>query len=103
MVTVENDKAVKTEGNKCPKGEKYAVREIENPVRILTSTVLTYGLSLKMVPVRTDRPIPKSMIAEAMKIVKSVRIDNPVQTGDVIVENFLNLNINLIATRSIEK
>ena len=98
-VNVENGKVAGITGSKCAKGEKYAVREIENPVRILTSTVLSEGLSLKMVPVRTDHPIPKGSILKAMKEIKKMRIDQPLCAGDVIVENFAGSGVNLIATR----
>ncbi len=98
-VDVENCKVIKVSGEECPKGKKYAAAEIENPVRILTSTVLSEGLSLKMIPVRTDRPIPKPQMKKAMQEIKGIRITNPVRVGDVIIENFLGLGVNLTATR----
>ncbi len=58
-VDIENCKAANIQGAKCPKGTAYAIAEAENPTRVLTSTVLSSGLSLKLVPVRTDKPIPK--------------------------------------------
>ena len=100
-IDIENCRVIKVSGNQCPKGEKYAHQEIENPMRVLTSSVLAEGLSLKMVPVRTDKPIPKSRIMEAMDEVKRVRIKEPVTAGSVIVNNFMNLGVNLIATRSV--
>ena len=99
-IDIENCRVVKVSGNECPKAEKYAIQEIENPMRILTSAVLAEGLSLKMVPVRTDKPIPKSRLAEAMEEVKKIRLKNPIKTDSVIVENFLNLGVNLLATRN---
>jgi len=96
---VENGRFVKVEGNKCPKGETYAASEVENPQRILTSTVMAKGLSLKMVPVRTDKPIPKLRLREGMDIVKKARIVSPVRAGDVIMAHFLGLDVNLVATR----
>ncbi|MBI5206554.1 MAG: DUF1667 domain-containing protein, partial [Candidatus Firestonebacteria bacterium] len=73
-VAIENNKVVSVEGYICKKGEKYAVNEIENPVRIVTSTVLAQGLSLKMIPVRTDKPISKNKIFDAMNEIKKIRI-----------------------------
>ena len=99
-IDIENCRVVKVSGNECPKGEKYAVQEIENPMRILTSAVLAEGLSLKMVPVRTDKPIPKSKIMEAMGEIKKIRLKSSIKTGSVIVENFLGLGVNLLATRN---
>ncbi len=98
-VDVENCKVVKVSGGKCPKGEKYAISEVENPARILTSTVLTDGLSLKMIPVRTDNPLPKCDILRAAEEIKKIRINKPIRIGEIIVKNFLDLEINLIATR----
>lgn len=99
-IDIENCRVVKVGGNECPKGEKYAVQEIENPLRILTSAVLAQGLSLKMVPVRTDKPIPKKRLAEAMSEVKKIRLKSPVKSGAVIIKNFLDLGVNLLATRA---
>jgi CxxC motif-containing protein len=90
---------VKVEGPKCPKGEAYAVSEVEDPQRILTSVVRAKGLSLKMVPVRTDKPIPKSRLKEGMEVIKKVCIVSPVRSGDVIRDRFLGLDVNLVATR----
>ena len=98
---IENCRVLKVIGNQCPKGEDYAIAEIGNPLRILTATILAYGLPLKMVPVRTDRPIPKTKIQEAAGEIRKMKIDNPVQAGDVLKQNFLGLGVNLIATRTI--
>lgn len=98
-VDIENCRVIKVTGNECPRGEKYAKSEIESPMRVLTSSVLTDGLELKMVPVRTDKPIPKSKLMEAMSEIKKIRIKECVRPGDVIAENFLGLSTNLIASR----
>lgn len=98
-VDIENCKVIKVSGNKCPKGEKYAAAEIENPVRILTSAVLTEGLTLKMLPVRTSLPMPKAKIQAAMDEIKKIKLYKPVRIGEVIVADFLGLGPDLIATR----
>ncbi len=98
-VDIENCRVVKVEGKQCPKGEIYAYAEIENPTRILTATVLAKGLPLRLVPVRTDKPIPKIKIFEAMEEIRQMRIEKPLKIGETIVGNFLGLGVNLIATR----
>ena len=92
---------IKFAGNKCPKGVQYAQDELENPLRTLTTTVLCSGLSVKMLPVKTDRPIPKTKLLEAMEAVKILRLNKPVKVGEVILENLLELGVNLVATREI--
>lgn len=100
-VDVENCKVVKVTGNKCPKGETFAIAEVENPTRILTASVLAEGLALRMVPVRTDAPIPRGKISEAMQEVRKLVVTKPLGVGHIIVRNFLGLRVNLIATRKV--
>ena len=102
-VEYEGCKVLKVSGNTCPKGEPYAVSEFENPQRILTSAVLCEGLALKMLAVRTDKPIAKTKLFEAMDEIKKIRLRIPVQAGDIIAANFLGLGVNLIATREAPK
>lgn len=98
-VDIENYRVIKVSGNQCFKGEDYAVSEVESPARILTSTVLSEGLSLKMIPVRTNNPIPKDKILEAACEIRKIRIARAVRTGDIIVRNFLGLGVDLVVTR----
>lgn len=100
-VDIENCRVLKVSGNECPKGEKYAISEIERPLRVLTSTVLGEGLDLKMVPVRTDKPIPKNKLLDAMDEIRKLRIAKCLKPGDIVVDNFMGLGVNLVATREI--
>lgn len=96
---IENCRVTHVSGNLCPKGDEYARAEVENPLRILTATVLAQGLSLKMVPVRTDKPIPKAKIREAAAEIRKIKVTQALNVGDIIVADFLGLGTNLIATR----
>jgi CxxC motif-containing protein len=98
-VDIENCRVVKISGNECPKGEKYAVSEIESPLRVLTSSVLAEGLALKMVPVRTTHPIPKAKIPDAMNEIKKIRIRKNVRQGETLMKDFMGLGVDLVATR----
>ena len=98
---IENCRVVKTEGAKCPKGEKYVSSEAEDPARILTSAVLAEGLAIRMAPVRTDRPIPKARMMEAMEAIKGVRLKAPRRVGEPVLEDLLGLGIKVIVTRDI--
>ena len=91
---------VKVTGNSCKRGEKYAVEELTASTRTLTSTVRLKGAADKLLPVRTDRPIPKNSLSDAMKIIKTVAATAPVKAGDVLVRDFIVPGVNLIATKS---
>ncbi|MBN1526945.1 MAG: DUF1667 domain-containing protein [Candidatus Omnitrophica bacterium] len=102
-VDIENCKVVSVTGNECPKGEKHAKAEVENPMRILTTAVLAEGLAVKMVPARTDKPIPKSLLMEAMEAVKRIRVERPLGVGEVIAKDLLGTGADLVSTRRVEK
>ena len=91
--------ALSVAGAKCPRGAKYARREIENPVRVFTSCVICNGLELKMLPVRTAGPIARSKIFAAMEEVKKIKVTAPLKTGDAVVKNFLGSKVDLTASR----
>ena len=102
-VDIENCRVVKVSGEKCPKGKDYAVSEVENPRRVLTSTVVVAAhcaaTTLKMLPVRTDKPIPKDRVLEAAGEIRKIKLERPVKMGEVIARNLLGLGVNLVAAR----
>ena len=103
QLSIETDgkNIISLSGNECDKGVDYAKQEIDNPERILTSTVLAPNLSIKLVPVRTNKPIPKDKILSAMEEVKRIRLDKPVKVGDIVLANLLNTGVDLTATRTV--
>lgn len=48
-------KYVEIEGNACPRGEEYAIRELTCPPRLVTATVAMRGGMVPRLPVRTAR------------------------------------------------
>lgn len=94
-------RVISVAGHECPRGESYAKQEVEAPMRTLTATVLTRGLELRLLPVRTSKPIPKEKLLPAMEAVKLITLTSPVKTGSVIAGNFLGLGADLVATREL--
>ena len=100
-VLVEDGKAVSVEGYGCRRGRDYAIAEIECPVRILTTTVVGQGLSVRMVPVRTSSPIPRERLMDAMAEIRKARVQKHVRLGDVVIADVLGLGVDVIATREV--
>jgi len=98
-VDLEGRKVTSVNGAKCPKGIAYAAMESETPSRIFTATVASVGLSLKLIPVRTNKPIPKKDILKAAEEVRKMNLTRPVKVGDVIVRDFIAPGVKLLATR----
>lgn len=97
----ENDEILNLTGNKCARGKNYATKEHTAPERTLTTIVKARGGIHPLLPVRTNQPIPKGMLREGMLATAKLVVDAPVTMGDVIVENFLNLGVDLIASRDL--
>jgi len=89
------------EGNGCRRGRDYAVAEVEHPQRLLTTTVPARGLSVRMVPVRTSRPIPRAARADAMREIRKVCVSDAVKVGDVVLHDLLGLGVDVVATRAV--
>lgn len=85
-------------GNTCPRGKAYAENECINPVRTITTTVRCR--SGEILPVKTDKPIPKKNISDAMKLINNASPDLPISIGDVIIKDIFGSNI--IAAKNIE-
>ena len=90
-------------GNTCPRGKVYALNEITNPTRMITSTVAIESVELNRLPVMTSSPIPKGKIFDVMEEINKVRIKAPVRINDVVIKNVLGLDSDIIATRNILK
>jgi len=102
-VEADGSRFISVTGYKCKRGKDYARRETESPSRTLTTSVLTRGLEVKMLPVRTSRPIPREKLFEAMAAVKRLVVTSPVKAGSVIAPDFLGLGADLVACRRLEK
>ncbi|SFB28917.1 DUF1667 domain-containing protein [Clostridium frigidicarnis] len=89
-------------GNKCIRGEAYGINEVTNPVRAITSTVKINGETSKMVPVKTDKPIPKNLNFKCMEEINKVQVSLPVKAGQIIIKNILGTQSNIVATKTIE-
>ena len=96
-----DEKTFEVTGNNCPRGIVYGKNELTAPVRVLTSTVSVEGGEICRCPVRSQSPLPKGKIFDAMRQLRKVTLTAPVKIGDVVVENVCGTGVNIIATRNI--
>lgn len=99
-VTLENGVVTEVTGNTCPRGKQYAIDECTNPVRTVTTTART--ADGRVIPVKTDRPIPKELMFECMKEIDRSVVTLPAQIGDVVIENLLETGANVIVTANMK-
>ncbi len=88
-------------GNFCKRGEVYGLNEVINPQRVVTSTVRVEGSTINLLPVRTNKPISKSLMLEVLKELKGISVKAPIHVGDVIIKNIFGSDVDIIATREL--
>ena len=74
---------VSVTGNTCKRGAEYARTECTDPRRTLTTTLRCVDGGV--VAVKTEQPIPKDRLMEAMKQINQVVVPLPVTIGDVLI------------------
>lgn len=90
-------------GNFCPRGKEYALNEITCPKRTLTSTMQVIDGDVKMVSIRTDKPIDKNLLFQAMEEINKKAVNAPINIGDVLINNICSTDVNIIATKEVKK
>ena len=75
-------------GNRCKRGEEYAIQERTAPMRTLTLTLRTKSGAL--VPVRTDRPIPREKLLDAAAQLQTLVLpERDIACGEVLLHDLM--------------
>jgi len=97
---------VKHEGKKvlevldgCKRGEEYAICELQDPRRMVASTVRVDGGLHPLVPVYTKKAFPKHLIPELARSLRKVEIPAPVKINQVVLADALGTGIDVVASR----
>ena len=69
---------------------------------IFTSIVRVKGNEkYKVVPVRTNKEVDKSLWIELSKVLARIYVSTPIKEGSIICRNILNTGIDVICTKDI--
>lgn len=90
-------------GNACIRGDKYGKQEAIDPKRTVTSTVKINSKMIRRLPVITSEEIPKDKVREVVKYLDSVEVSAPIKVKDIIVKDVMGLNVDIVATRTVEE
>ena len=99
-VVHDGGKIISMEGNKCEKSQEFVSQELIEPMRILTTTVRIQGARRAVIPVRSDKAVPKRLFPRIMKKLRRIRLEAPVNMLEVVVKGVLDTGANIIATRT---
>lgn len=90
-------------GNGCGRGAEYGRAELQNPTRVVTSTAAITGAAHPRCPVKTDRPIPKGKMLEAVRALDGLELAAPVKPGQVVMQNVCGTGANFVACREMKE
>ena len=91
VAEIKDNGEVEVRGNSCPRGKVYAENECVAPMRTVTTTIRCKNGEI--LPVKTDTPIPKEKIFEAMKIINNACPVLPIAIEDVIIRDVFGSNV----------
>lgn len=102
-VEVDNGEVVNVANAGCKIGRNFSIQEVKSPMRDFFSTVRVEGGRIPVVSVRSTGPVPKNMLMLCASELVRIVVRAPVRLGDRIVENILSLDVDIIATKNVEK
>lgn len=76
---------------------------MRNSREIFTSIVRIKGSKYRVVPVKSSKPIDKSLLIECSKALSRIHVGVPLNIGDVICRNILNIGVDIICAKNIVK
>ena len=103
IVEIEDGDVVRIDNAGCERGKDYSLQDIRSPVRDFFTTIRVADGRTPLVSVRSTEPIPKNMLMPCAAELARRVIRAPVKIGDIIVENIMNLGVDIIATKDVDK
>jgi CxxC motif-containing protein len=90
------------QGNQCKKGPKHAQKEVSFPGRILTTTIKTDIPDMPLLPIRSNREIPKDQLMACMKEISGHTAKRRIKLGEPIIQNILELGVDMVSCRTMQ-
>ena len=88
-------------GDECSEGKDYVKNEIINPLRVFIGSIVVNNGDFPLVSVKTSSPIPKKYLKKIGEVTHGLKIDAPIEIGQIVASNLLDKKISLVATRKI--
>jgi CxxC motif-containing protein len=102
-VVHDGSKIISMEGNKCEKSQEFVSQELIEPMRILTTTIRIEGSRWPVIPVRTDKAVPKRLFPRIMRRLRRIKLQAPVSMLDMVVKDVLGTGADIIAARTLPR
>lgn len=98
-----SDELLEMNGNRCKLGVDYVKQEIQDPRRVLPTTIRVRGGTRPLVPAWTPEPMPKPLLLDLAAYTRTIEVEAPIHVGDVLVEDWRGKGIRLVASGEVPR
>lgn len=89
------------ESHQCIKGKNYAIIEMTNPTRYITTTIAVNGNPSSRLAVRTNIAVPKSKMLEVVNETKKIEVKTPIYMGQILINKVAETDADIIAASEV--
>jgi CxxC motif-containing protein len=103
QLSIENSEIREITGYECKRGKEYGRQEYTNPSRLVSTTVAcSVGLWPRL-PVKTVGVVPKDKVLAVARALHALKIEAPVEMGQIILDDVAGTGVAVVATRSLPR
>lgn len=92
---------IEVTGNRCPKGQEFAMKELTDPERVLTTTVKGKN-SRNLISVKSNFSVKKAELPALVHQLSGLTFDTPVKIGQTLIVGLGKNKVSIIATSDSE-
>ena len=100
-VQIDGQEVSVKKGCRCKEGMKFVKMEAIFPGRILTTTMKTDIPEIPLLPVRSNKEIPKDQLMTCMGEISRHHVSGALKIGQPVIKNILGLGVDIVACRTI--
>ncbi len=100
-VQIDGQEVSVKKGCRCKEGMKFVKMEAIFPGRILTTTMKTDNPEIPLLPVRSNKEIPKDQLMTCMGEISRHHLSGALNIGQPVIKNILGLEVDIVACRTI--
>ena len=101
MTIMSGGPGIVVDGNDCLKGYDFAEQWMSDTKRMLTTTVRTKIPDVPVLSVRTEEPIPKNTVSDAMHEINAMIVEQELGCGETLIESVAGTGVKVIVTSSV--
>lgn len=88
-------------GFSCIRGKEYALGELKDPRRVVTTLTNVQG-SLEPLSVKTAGSVPKNLIDDVLREIHALQLSTPITRGDILINDVCGTGVSVVATKTIQ-